>query len=295
VTTVREIEHNVDGRRLRLLVVAGQAPKLLLLHGTTDSADSYRPLLDDLGGRFRAMAVQLRGHGGSDEASGYELHDYAADVVALLENHEPRPAILVGHSLGALIAMFIASTRPELVAGVVLEDPPYFALLDPQRNHEAPWYVGWVRMRELLTAARDAAEFRADVGELPAMIPGTSLRLRDVLSEADLTARTAVLSRVDARVLDPVIEDRLLRRFPAEALEIRCPAVLIAGCWRLGAAMTGDDVLRWLDHVPHGTATILGYTGHLIHHQSASRRAVLWQLQELARHAGVGDEARAPA
>jgi pimeloyl-ACP methyl ester carboxylesterase len=295
VTTAREIDHRVDGRRLRLLVVDGEAPNVLLLHGSTDSADSYRPLLDDIAGRHAAMAVELRGHGGSDEAVGYELHDYAADVVTLLEDADLRPAILVGHSLGAMIAMFVASTRPELVAGIVLEDPPYFALLDPQRNHEAPWYAGWVRMRELLAPRHDAAEFRAGVAELPAMLPDPSLLLREVLSKRDLGIRTAVLRRVDARVLDPVTEDRLVSRFPAEALQIRCPAALIAGCWRLGGAMTGDDVLRWLDCVPHGTATILGDTGHLLHHQPASRRAVVWQLQEVARQAGVGREARAPA
>jgi pimeloyl-ACP methyl ester carboxylesterase/ketosteroid isomerase-like protein len=286
---VRESERRVAGRRVRLLEVDGPDPRVMLIHGTTDSADSHRPLLERLAGLHRAAAVDLRGHGGSDRAAAYELTDYAADVVALLEEHEPSPTILAGHSLGAMIAMFVASTRPELVAGVVLEDPPYFALLDPRRNHDAHWYQGWLRIRELLRARLDPAGFRAAVGELPAMIPGEGLRLRDVLGELEVAARAEVLRRVDAAVLDPVIEDRLLRGFPAAAFELRCPAALIAGSWRLGGVMTSEDVQRWLEHVPHGTATVLGDAGHLIHHRPDSRRAVLWHLGEVARRVDVRD------
>src|SRR5207237_3780091 len=79
-----------------------------------------------------AVAPDLRGHGLSDAPrEGYEPIDYARDVVVLLEAEGAMP--LVGHSLGALVALLAASLAPALVPWLVLLDPP----LDPaNRNTE---------------------------------------------------------------------------------------------------------------------------------------------------------------
>ena len=78
----------------------------------------------------------LRGHGQSDAPlSGYAPTDYANDLIELIEAEdwlEP-PVPVVGHSLGALVALALADLRPDLVRWLVLLDPP----LDPDlRNPE---------------------------------------------------------------------------------------------------------------------------------------------------------------
>jgi pimeloyl-ACP methyl ester carboxylesterase len=270
------------------------SPTVVLNVGLGATPDLLDGLLASVSETTKVCVYARAGLGGSP-ALPVDAADPSAGAQAdqLLETLEEEgiegPYVVHGWSYGGIVAQAFANRHPELVAGVVLEDPPYFALLDPRRNHDAHWYQGWLRIRELLRARLDPAGFRAAVGELPAMIPGEGLRLRDVLGELEVAARAEVLRRVDAAVLDPVIEDRLLRGFPAAAFELRCPAALIAGSWRLGGVMTSEDVQRWLEHVPHGTATVLGDAGHLIHHRPDSRRAVLWHLGEVGRRVDVRD------
>src|SRR5579859_7153698 len=118
-------------------VVDPPAPPVLLLHGLGVGGSIWqafaRRLLPDLA----AVAPDLRGHGQSDApASGYTPADYAGDLIELIEDQDwlnPRPVRVVGHSLGALVALALADLRPDLVRGLVLLDPP----LDPDlRNPE---------------------------------------------------------------------------------------------------------------------------------------------------------------
>lgn len=127
------------GRGVRLYVrrvVEPSAPPLLLLHGLGVSGSVLQPFARRLLPEWAAVVPDLRGHGQSDAPpDGYSPADYAADLVELLhaELATRLPVPLVGHSLGALVGMQLASARPELVRWLVLLDPP----LDPAlRNTE---------------------------------------------------------------------------------------------------------------------------------------------------------------
>ena len=73
----------------------------------------------------RIIRVDLRGHGRSDHAPGtYVLPRYGADVVAVLRSVASRPAVVVGNSLGGVIAWWLAQNHPDLVTAALLEDPP---------------------------------------------------------------------------------------------------------------------------------------------------------------------------
>lgn len=94
---------------------------IVMLHGYSDthrSFDLLRPLLPRA---WRSIAVTQRGHGLSDKPeSGYAVEDFAADVPALLDALGIRRAVLVGHSMGAEVALQTAADYPERVAGLVL-------------------------------------------------------------------------------------------------------------------------------------------------------------------------------
>jgi pimeloyl-ACP methyl ester carboxylesterase len=69
--------------------------------------------------------LDLRGHGDSSKPeTGYRWSDYAADVVAFIEEQDFERVTLVGHSLGALTALLAAAQLPERIESLVLEDPP---------------------------------------------------------------------------------------------------------------------------------------------------------------------------
>jgi pimeloyl-ACP methyl ester carboxylesterase len=94
---------------------------VLLLHGVTDSWRSFEPVLARLPGTLRAVAVTLRGHGDADRPdNGYAPADLAADVAALIGMLRLGPAVVVGHSMGASVALRLALDHPGQVLGLVL-------------------------------------------------------------------------------------------------------------------------------------------------------------------------------
>lgn len=116
----------LDGRRLAY-VEAGPAdgPVVVLVHGLLSARTTWQPAigpLAELG--LHVIALDLPGHGGSDEpVSGYYLSDYA-DVVSAFLAHPAlalsRPVTLAGHSLGAAIAMQFAQMHPDQIERLVL-------------------------------------------------------------------------------------------------------------------------------------------------------------------------------
>ena len=134
-------EHGMQlaGYGTRVLELEGDGPGLVLLHGYGDSADTWRPLMDRLGavGR-RAVAVDLPGFGeASPLRPGPLLPQFDAFAAAVLEEvAEGEEVVLVGNSLGGVVALR-AAEDPELpLAGVVpvapagLEMPRWLNLIE---------------------------------------------------------------------------------------------------------------------------------------------------------------------
>jgi pimeloyl-ACP methyl ester carboxylesterase len=100
---------------------------IVLLHGVLSSRLSWWRLkqdLQDLG--WQVQAVDMLGHGSrhTADAASLTIADLARDVLAQV----PEPLdILVGHSLGAIVALTLARLEPGYCSGVVIEDPPGLA------------------------------------------------------------------------------------------------------------------------------------------------------------------------
>ncbi|MDQ3412831.1 MAG: acetoin dehydrogenase dihydrolipoyllysine-residue acetyltransferase subunit [Chloroflexota bacterium] len=117
-----------DGRRIATLIAGptNSNPPLVFLHGLGGSLTTWTNLLPAFADRYRVIAVDLPGHGGSDKpepaTTDYSLSGLAAAVCAVIENQALAPAVLIGHSLGGAVALQIALDRPKLVRGLVLID-----------------------------------------------------------------------------------------------------------------------------------------------------------------------------
>jgi pimeloyl-ACP methyl ester carboxylesterase len=100
-------------------------PPLLCLHGLTRNARDFEVLADRFAGEWRVIVPEMRGRGRSEytRATGsYTLPRYVRDLRYLLQELEPGPVVVVGTSMGGLMAMLMAQLKTWPLAGVVLND-----------------------------------------------------------------------------------------------------------------------------------------------------------------------------
>ena len=118
--------------RTRVLVAAGPAtidviaegagPLVVLLPSRGRDSEDYDAVAADIAGQgFRVLRPQPRGmHGSTGPLDGLTLHDYAADVAAVIAAERAGPAVIVGHAYGNWVARMTAVDHPAEVRGVVL-------------------------------------------------------------------------------------------------------------------------------------------------------------------------------
>lgn len=108
----------------RLLEWDGPQPPVLFLHGLTGVAEVWGPTVEALGlRRPRCLAMDQRGHGHSPKPEiGYSIGAYVRDAVDIVEEMGLAPLHLVGHSMGARVAMVLAARFPRLLRSVAIID-----------------------------------------------------------------------------------------------------------------------------------------------------------------------------
>src|SRR5690349_16208302 len=99
----------------------GTGTPIVLLHAFPLDRTMWAPQLDPFSARFRTIAVDLRGHGGSRLSHApYTLEDLATDVKDLLDHLTIQEAIFIGLSMGGYILMAFYRLYPDRVKGLVL-------------------------------------------------------------------------------------------------------------------------------------------------------------------------------
>jgi 3-oxoadipate enol-lactonase len=99
----------------------GDGTPVLMIHGVGSDLESWDGVVSHLGPERRFVRFDLRGHGHSRRTKGpYQLNDFVDDAVALLDHLDIKSAIIVGFSLGGLIAQAIALQHPKRVARLCL-------------------------------------------------------------------------------------------------------------------------------------------------------------------------------
>lgn len=113
----------VDGGALAVHDWPGRGEDAVVaVHGITANHAAFHALADALPD-LRLIAPDLRGRGASRALPGaYTLDQHADDVVAVVEAASSAPVTLVGHSMGAFVAVLAAARRPDLIRSLVLVD-----------------------------------------------------------------------------------------------------------------------------------------------------------------------------
>uniref|UniRef100_A0AAU3GPD2 Alpha/beta hydrolase n=1 Tax=Streptomyces sp. NBC_01401 TaxID=2903854 RepID=A0AAU3GPD2_9ACTN len=128
------------------VATAGTGPAVLLLHGFPHTWRLWTHVLDDLAARYRVIAPDLRGLGGSTHASdGYDAGTLADDCLALLDAFGERSASVMGIDAGTPPAFLMAMRSPERVRRLVLMESLLGTLPGAERFLASgpPWWFGF--------------------------------------------------------------------------------------------------------------------------------------------------------
>ena len=167
-------EHEFDAGEVRLNYAEGppNGPPLVLLHGLGRRWHVFLPIIPALSMRWHIFAPDFRGHGKSARVPrGYHGTAICRRHRPILRERVPALPIIFGHSLGGMIAMWIAVHHPELVRALILGDNMIVAQRIP-----TPMYVAlFSGLRDLARKGGSVEEIAAGIGriELP-RVPSTN-------------------------------------------------------------------------------------------------------------------------
>lgn len=237
---------------------------VIALHGWLDNAASFSRLAPKLEG-LRIVALDFAGHGHSGHrgaGAGYQLWDNVMDVLLVAEELGWQRFSLIGHSLGGIISMMLASAMPERVERLALIDGlvPYVGEAD-----QAPEKLGEALQAQLDLRAKRKPVYATIERAVEARMKGVG----DVSREAaELLAARGLMPvpggytwRTDARLTLP--SPLRLTRAHAQAFveALRCPVDLVVA--EQGMLVKERLLMAWLGMLPLKVHRLPG--GHHLH------------------------------
>ncbi len=227
----------------------GEKAALLLLHGLTDYGRYWSPTASVLEDRFDVIILDQRGHGLSSRAEqGYTAEEMAEDAAAVIHGLGIAPASLLGHSLGASVAIALAARHPDLVSRILLLDPP---------------------LRQPTQELEHQEQRRRMEGWAQAVIEEQQLSLSEV--EARCRERSPSWTAEDCRYMaearlqvDPeaVRQFRVQRPWREELRRITCPTLLMYGDRELGSIVDHALAAEVARLAPNVRLTHISGAGH---------------------------------
>jgi pimeloyl-ACP methyl ester carboxylesterase len=221
---------------------------VLLIHGISSSGASWTPILAGLGGSFTPVTIDLRGHGQSGRpATGYLYDDYAGDIAATIDALGMVRPLIVGHSLGGLVALRWAAMHPDDAAAIVIEESP----LRSGEDFRAP-FDRWI------------AQNAMPVEELA----GLYREKNPALTHDQALQRAGIMTGTAPAVFTELRDDSLANEGTdriADFERIASPILFIRGEPDLGSMVHPGDLAGFSARLENVTVVPLPGVGHNIH------------------------------
>lgn len=235
---------------------SGQGTPIVLIHGTGGNADVWSSVFDSLARDHRVIAYDRRAHSRTKAAPPLPVENYSThgeDAAGLLQALSAVPAIVVGWSGGGLAALHLATRHPELIAGLILEEPPFLAMtnLTPEAGEtfqRVEQLASEGRLREAAeTFLRFALSYRTG---------GTAFDTFDpALRESILANAATLLPELHAGTGEELTADHLQR--------ITCPVTCLVG--DLTPQLLVDATERLVRLLPQARITRIAGAAHAMH------------------------------
>jgi len=244
-------------------ICAGQGPSVLLLHGVGLRAEAWGAQIAALSSVANVTAPDLPGHGDSPVAVAEAVEDYTQALLPLVRDL-PGPVWVIGHSMGAMLALDLARHLPGKIAGLAALNAIF------ERSAKAQAQV------EARAAALD--------GRTPADPTATLTRW---FGAAQTPARAACGRWLTA--MDPAAYKRAYTAFaqsrvpsPAALQNLTCPALFLTGAEEPNSTPAMSHAMAAL--APQGTAHIVPGAAHMLPmtHPDAVNAALLPLIGKVA-------------
>jgi pimeloyl-ACP methyl ester carboxylesterase len=246
-------------------------PPLVLLHGLGRRWQVFDPLIPALSKNWHIFAPDLRGHGKSTHVdAGYRGKEYALDVVRFLEKRVAAPAVLLGHSLGGMIALWITAHYPSRVRALIVGDS---MLLGKAFEPGTMYPMLFAGLRNLASKKCSLAELADGLALIKIRVPS----LNEDVAIGDLPGNdrehlllwASCVRQVDPDAFTMTLDGSSLQDWDGDNLlrEVKCPTLLLQGNPALGALMSDDDVTRALSVLPHAVHVSFPTLGHALYIQ----------------------------
>ncbi|MFN7938840.1 MAG: alpha/beta hydrolase [Bryobacteraceae bacterium] len=229
---------------------------MVMLHGVLRNGGCFAPLLAGLGARHEVHALDLRGHGRSRAGRGYRVVDYVPDVIRYLRTEVCGPAVLYGHSLGAMLSAAVAAAEPRLVKAIVMEDPPFHTM--GERMMGTPLQDYFEKIAGFAGSCLGTAELARELAEMRVGAPRDATTWRFLASS---------LRHVRPEVLEPIVAGKWMDGYPMEDVfrGVRCPALLMQCDGAVGGMLTDEDACAFVELAADCTLSVLRGVGHQAH------------------------------
>jgi pimeloyl-ACP methyl ester carboxylesterase len=218
-------------------------PAVVLIHGWACNANYWSAQIEALKSRYTVVAVNLAGHGASERnRTDWSMGNYGEDVATVVRQLRNRQIVLVGHSMGADVALEAARRIGDRVIGIIAVDSLKSVGLPPMRPQEID---------------RQLAPFRDH------FIEATRDYVTRVMFEKDadptFVQKVAYdMSREPPQVGVPSLQSLLAMDFKALLPDIHAPVLAI------NSDLSPTDEVRIRKSLPGFKADVLDHTGHFL-------------------------------
>ncbi len=229
----------------------GEKEPIILVHGFSDNGLCWTPVARELEKKYDVIMPDMRSHGLSARIGEEESIDMVSDLVNLIQSLGLSHPIVVGHSMGAMIAFQVGVRYPNLAKAMVLEDPPWLLPQQGNDNKSEETMMDWARK-----------------------LPSQSIEELETINRKDhptWSDEMIHLMSESKKQFDPTFVDMLLRSLKRNRSEwlstvgtICFPLLIITGNSELGGIVTSEITTRIHELNPKIQIKNIPDVGHLI-------------------------------
>lgn len=247
----------VNGLKVHYYRTGGDKPPFVLAHGATDDGLCWTPIAKVLEKDYDVIMVDALGHGLSDSPEGpnppVAMGDHLAAVIQALGIEKP---LVMGHSMGAVTALTLAGSHPDLPKAILVEDPPALWMPPsppepvPEDGEERPSRADWFNSLRTKTREEIMAEGREQSPNWSEdeFGPWADSKMRFVAHDP----------------AKPAFGGDFLRDISGLVANITCPTLLIYADADKGAIVKEDDLPVFKEYVPQAVVKHVKDAGHNI-------------------------------